>query len=78
MVLVGLNVTRPEKTGVSTQNALVHIMASSYILFCMCYAKAVSFIEFLIDFCMYDDIKFLDTLLITDKKILHFKLSQLG
>ena len=31
----------------------------------MCYAKYVSFIGFLMDSCMYDDI--LDTKLITDK-----------
>ena len=42
----------------------------------MYYAKVVSFIELLMDFCMYDDI--LDTILITDKKLLHFKLSKLG
>ena len=31
-------------------------------------------IEFLMDFCTYDDI--LDTIRITDKKLLHFKLSK--
>ena len=35
-----------------------------------------NFIEFLIDFCTYDDI--LDTIQITDKKLSHFKLSKLG
>ena len=42
----------------------------------MCYSQSVSFIEFLMDFCIYDDI--LDTILITDKKLLHFKLSKSG
>ena len=43
---------------------------------CAIYAKSVNFIEFLMDFGISDDI--LDTVLITDKKLLHFKLSQLG
>ena len=38
--------------------------------------KAVSFIEFLMDFCIYDDI--LNAIWITDKKLLHFKLSKSG
>ena len=42
----------------------------------MCYPKSVSIIEFLMDFCIYDDI--LDTIQITDKKLLHFKLSKSG
>ena len=41
----------------------------------MCYAKSASFIKFLMDFCTYD---ILDTIWITDKKLLHFKLSKLG
>ena len=48
----------------------------TYLLFCMCYPNAVSFIELLMDFCIYDDI--LDTIQITDEKILHFKLSKSG
>ena len=48
----------------------------TYLLICICYPKSVSFIEFLMDFGTYDDI--LDTLWITDKKILHFKLSKSG
>ena len=39
----------------------------------MCYPKYVSFIVFLTDFCIYDDI--LDT---TVKNSLHFKLSKSG
>ena len=42
----------------------------------MCYLKSVSFIEFLMDFCIYDNI--LNTIWITDKKLLHFKLSKSG
>ena len=42
----------------------------------MCYPKSVNFIEFLIDFCIYDDI--LDMIQITDKKLLHFKVSKSG
>ena len=42
----------------------------------MCYPKSVNFIEFLMGFCIYDDI--LDTIQITDKKLLHFKLSKSG
>ena len=41
-----------------------------------CYAKSVNFIEFLMDLSISDDILF--TVLITDKKLLNFKLSQLG
>ena len=39
----------------------------------MCYPKYASFIVFLTDLCIYDDI--LDT---TVKKLLHFKLSKSG
>ena len=49
------------KQVLSTQNTLVHIMARAYLLFCMCYPTSVSFIEFLMDFWIYDDI--LDTIL---------------
>ena len=40
----------------------------------MCYPKSGSFIDFLKDFCIYDDI--FNTMQITDKKLLHFKLSK--
>ena len=40
----------------------------------MCYPISVSFIEFRMDFCNHDGI--LDTIRITDKKLLHFKLSK--
>ena len=39
----------------------------TYLLFCMHYPKSVNFIEFLMDFCIYDDI--LNMIQITDKLI---------
>ena len=42
----------------------------------MCYSKSVNFIEFLMDFCVYDDTS--DMIQITDKKLLHFKLAKSG
>ena len=42
----------------------------------MCAIQTVSFIEFFMDFCIYDDI--LDAKRITDKTLLHFKLSKSG
>ena len=42
----------------------------------MCYPKSVNFIEFLMDFCIYDDI--LDTIQVTGKTLLHVKLSKSG
>ena len=42
----------------------------------MCYQKSINFIDFLMDFCIYDDI--LHMIQITDKKLLHFKLSESG
>ena len=49
----------------------------TYLLFykIMCYLNSVSFIEFLMDFFIYDDIS--DTIWITDK-MLYFKLSKSG
>ena len=67
--------TGPEKTGlIYTKYTCLYY--GTYLLFCMCYAKSVSFIEFLMDFCIHDEI--LDTLLVTNKKVLHFKLSKSG
>ena len=42
-----------------------------YLLFCMYYLNSVSFIEFLMDFSIYDDI--LNKIRFTDKKLLYFK-----
>ena len=47
-----------------------------YHLLCTYYPKSVSFTEMLMDFYIYDDI--LGTIQLTDKKLLHFKLSKLG
>ena len=59
---------------VSTQITLIYIMAH---IFCsVCAIQTVNFIEFLKDFCIYDDIS--DMIQITDKKLLHFKLSKPG
>ena len=49
---------------------------STYLLFCIYYPKSVSFIEFLMDLCIYVDT--LDAIRITDIKLLHFKLSKSG
>ena len=57
-----------------TQNALVHIMAFTYLLFCMCFAKVFSFIEFIINICIYDDNLY--AIQITDK-VITLKLSKL-
>ena len=48
----------------------------TYLLFCMCYTKSVSFTEFHIDFCMHDDIFVI--IKNKDKKLLHFKHPKLG
>ena len=72
---VTLLVTGPGKTGlIYTKYSCLYYDA--YLLFYMCYPKSVNFIEFLMDFCIYDDI--LDMIQITDKKLLHFKLSKSG
>ena len=66
MVIVLLKyVTRPGKQALSTQNTLVCIMARISCSVCAIYPQSVSFIEFLMDFCTYNDI--LDTIWITEK-----------
>ena len=68
-------VTGPGKTGlIYTKYTCLHY--GTYLLFCVCYLKSVNYIEFLMDLCIYDDI--LDALWLTDKKLLHFKLSKSG
>ena len=67
--------TGPGKTGlIYTKYTCLYY--GTYLLFCMCYPKSVNFIEFLMEYCIYDDI--LDMMQITDKKLLYFKLSKLG
>ena len=53
------------KQVLSTQNTLVYNYYDTYLLFYMCSLNSVSFIDFLMDFCIYDDI--LDMIQITDK-----------
>ena len=69
-------VTGPEKTClIYTKYTCSYY--GTYILFFINHAKSVSFIEFLMDFCIYIDI--LDTILNAEKSyILHFKLLILG
>ena len=70
-----LNVTGPGKTGlIYTKYTCLYY--GTYLLFCMCYPQSVTFIEFFMDFCIYDDI--LHTIQIADKNLLHFKLSKSG
>ena len=64
-------VTGPGKTGlIYTKYTCLYY--GMYLSFCVYYPTSVSFIEFLMDFCIYDDI--VDMIPITDKKLLHFKL----
>ena len=65
-------VTGPGKTGlIYTKYTCSYY--GTYLLFHVCYPKSVSFIECLMNLCIYDDI--LDAICIRDKKLLHFKLS---
>ena len=48
--------TGPGKQVLSTQNTLACSYYGAYFLFYMCYPESVSFIEFLMDFCIYDDL----------------------
>ena len=74
-IIILTYVTGPGKTGLiyTKHMCLYH---RTYLLFCVCYPQSVSFTEFLMDLCIYDDI--LDAIRITDKKLLHFKLSKSG
>ena len=50
-----LNVTGPGKTGlIYTKYTCSYY--GKYLLFCICYPKSVSCIEFFMDLCTYDDI----------------------
>ena len=59
-----LNVTGPGKTGL-IYTKYTYSYNSTYLLFCICYPKSVSLIEFLMDLGIYDDI--LDAIQIADK-----------
>ena len=53
----------------------IHVFVLWYISPFLCVlSKSVSFIEFLMDLCIYDEI--LNAIRVTDKKLLHFKLSK--
>ena len=65
-------VTRPEKTSLIYKKYTCSYYGE-YLLFCTCYIKSASFIEFLLECCMYDDI-FVKIL----RKLLHFKVSKLN
>ena len=67
--------TGPGKTGL-IYIKYTRLYYGKYLLLCMCYQNSANFVEFLMDFCMYDDIS--DMIQITGKKLLHFKLSKSG
>ena len=71
-----LYVTGTQKTGLIYAKYTCLLYYDRYLLFCMWYPKSVSFVTFFMDFCIHGDI--LDTVLITDKKLLHFKVSKSG
>ena len=66
---------RPGKTGLINTKYTCSYYSTS-LAFYMGYPKFVSFIEFLMDFCIYSNS--LDTICIRDKKLLHFKLLKSG
>ena len=68
------NVTGPGKQVYLHKIHLFVLWNLSPVLYLL--SKICQFIEFLMSFCVYDDI--LDKRWITDKKFLHFKLSKSG
>ena len=74
-ILEQVYVTGPGKTGLIYAKYTC-LYYGTHLLFCRCYPISVNFIEFPMDFCIYDDI--LDMIQITDKKLLYFKLSKSG
>ena len=69
-------VTRSEKTGhIYTKHTCSYY--GTYLLFCILYIKSVSFTEFLMKCCIYDEV--FTTILSEDKRrLLHFKVPKLG
>ena len=52
-----INVTGPEKIGlIYTKINMLALYYGFYLLFYMCYAKSVNFIEFVMDFGISDDV----------------------
>ena len=74
-IYIYIYVTGPGKTGL-IYTKYTCLYCGMYLLFCMWYPESVNFIQFPMDFCIYDDI--LHMIQITDKKLLHFKLSKSG
>ena len=68
--------TGPGKTGLIYTKYTCLYHGTYLFLFCIRYLKSVTFIEFLMDFCIHDDT--FDMIQITNKKLLHFKLSKSG
>ena len=68
-------VTGPGKTGLIYTKYMC-LYYGTYLQFCVCYPNSVSFIEFLMDLCICDNI--LDGIWIIDKTLLHFKLLKSG
>ena len=69
------HVTGPRKAGlIYTKYTCLYY--GTYLLLCMCYPKSVNFIEFLVELCIHDDI--FNVIHITNRKLLHFKLSKSG
>ena len=66
LMLMSIFVTQPEKTGLFYTKYTCSYY-STCLLFYMCYPESVIFIEFLMDFCIYDGN--LGTLLSTDKSL---------
>ena len=71
--MLSINVTRSGKTDL-IYTKYTCLYNDTYLLCYICYPKSVNFIEFLMDFCMYGNT--LAMIQITDKKLLHFKLSK--
>ena len=54
-IYIYIYVTGPGKTGlIYTKHTSLYY--GKYLLFCVCYLKAVSYIEFLMDLCIYNEI----------------------
>ena len=68
-------VTGPRKIGLIYTKYICSYYGT-YLQFCICYPKSVTFNEFLMDLYIYYDM--LDTIQITNNELLYFTLSKLG
>ena len=66
--------TGPEKTGL-IYTKYTSLYDDTYLLLGMCYTKPVSFINFHMVCCIYDEI--FDTILIKDNKLLHIIIGEI-